>query len=125
MHGDQTHVDCVWQCHDGYAGNGRECARDSDLDGIPDTSLSYCESLGCQTVSHAAVVNFSCEYDTNVKYTWSSSVTSVEVKLMEKKLDACIRDVDYVLIVTDRQHTRSHRFKLLAMCVAGQLSPRG
>ena len=38
------------QCNVGYAGDGRECYRDTDLDGIPDVDLP-CSDRRCRRVS--------------------------------------------------------------------------
>lgn len=37
----------VCTCHLGYAGNGRSCAQDRDLDGFPDILL-LCDEPGCR-----------------------------------------------------------------------------
>ena len=38
------------QCKDGYAGDGKVCGPDSDLDGAPDENI-FCAGAGCIQVS--------------------------------------------------------------------------
>ena len=38
------------QCPVGYAGNGKQCGKDSDLDGHPDITIA-CTDWGCYKVS--------------------------------------------------------------------------
>jgi hypothetical protein len=39
----------LFQCQVGYAGNGRQCGLDSDLDGHPDITIA-CTDWGCYGV---------------------------------------------------------------------------
>lgn len=43
-------VGSVCQCRVGWAGNGKLCGRDMDLDGIPDEALSACSEPKCAKV---------------------------------------------------------------------------
>ena len=51
------------ECPIGMFGNGRQCAPDNDLDGVPNTQLTIgCENPPCKVVSRVTVACLLCVY---------------------------------------------------------------